>query len=280
MKIINKIRCKLMNLTPFEFAHFFGYESSILTDATKGFFIEIKRKQMAGLYCLGELERALVTSASHGFINIVTFLIENKVKVTKENNLALRNACKLGYKDIVEILLKNGANVNANNNEAIKIAAYKGYLDIVKLLVMAGADIHVDKDMPMRNASKRGHFNIVKYFQSLGVNILTTKVCIDAIKYDNLDFLIDLKNLGFKLENYDFLFTSACFNCSINIISYMIHDIPDQYFNESYLLKITQDRDISKKWMEDYIRQIRYREYFESIIPIHKDRQENKRKKI
>lgn len=264
MNLITKIRRLFMNATPFEVAHFFGYKSQFLEEVSQGYIESIKTLHADKFYCWGEREKAIISASSKGYTAIIEFLIGQGVRVDIEDNLALRNACRCGWLPIVKLLLEHGANPHSNSNEALKIASYCGYLDIVKLLISYGADPTVDNDKSMRLASQRGHFEIVKYYASLGINILTPKVCIDATLADNLDFLFYMKNLGFDFEEYDFIYTLSCFNASLNTMAYLTYNKDN--LSKDYLLKITENCPIAKEWSLDYIKKLEYYQHLQNAM--------------
>jgi ankyrin repeat protein len=245
-----------MNITPFEIAHFFGYESQLLDKASEGYIQAVKKIQLDKLYCYGEREKAIITATSKGYFDIVDFFIKEGVAVNAENNTALIHASRLGKFNIAEILLKNGANAQAKNNLAIQMAALYGHLDIVKLLIEFGSALSFDNNIVARLASDKGHFDIVYYCHLMGVDVLDIKTAIDATRHDNVKMLLYMQRYGFNLEDYDFLLTLACFNGSIDVMEYLLSCQND--LNKFFLLKVTKDRPLAKNALNEYIKKIEY----------------------
>lgn len=84
-------------------------------------------------------------------IDILEYLIKNKVSVNQQNNsgdLPLNSACRSGNLTAVEFLLKNGSKIDVEKNHSpIGDAIQASNLQIIKILVKNNAELN-DKDFP------------------------------------------------------------------------------------------------------------------------------------
>lgn len=122
----------------------------------------------------GELNNdTLITTIKPENLKIINFLIDSKIDIRANDNIALITACGRGYYEIVKLLLELGIDACAKNNEAMKESCqdYR-YLDlrIIKLLIEYGADPCSHSNILLHKACCDGEFEIVKYVISFGVD--------------------------------------------------------------------------------------------------------------
>ncbi|RDB22638.1 hypothetical protein Hypma_010333 [Hypsizygus marmoreus] len=128
---------------------------------------------------------ALHAAASRGYLNIVTWLIEDCGAMPdledREGETALHKAALNGHLPIIQYLLPNKADVHARDADgwtALHNACSKGYLDIVRWLCENGGAASVSNGVrgvdirskdgwtPLMNASSKGHLPVVHYLLS------------------------------------------------------------------------------------------------------------------
>jgi tRNA G18 (ribose-2'-O)-methylase SpoU len=83
-----------------------------------------------------------------------SFLIEQKVNLDTEADVALQISSASGYKDVVALLLQYKANVHVVNDYALREASRNGHKDTVDLLLQYKANVHAVNDDALREASR------------------------------------------------------------------------------------------------------------------------------
>ncbi|KIL68106.1 hypothetical protein M378DRAFT_121217 [Amanita muscaria Koide BX008] len=133
---------------------------------------------------------ALHTAASRGYIDIVTWLVEDCGAIPdledREGETSLHRAALSGHLSIVQYLSRSGADIHARDSDgwtALHNACSKGYLDIVRWLCERGVTEEVKGPRgidarsnegwtPLMNASSKGHLPIVLYLIKQGADPL------------------------------------------------------------------------------------------------------------
>ena len=121
----------------------------------------------------------LMSAATHGSINCLQYLLENKADVNKKNMFgytALHWAAYSGRTECVDELLKYGAKLESKTGDGqtpLHIAASRGHVKFLDYLVQKGADINaVNSDgwTLMHYAVIGNHQPVVKYLVSKNIN--------------------------------------------------------------------------------------------------------------
>lgn len=134
------------------------------------------KDQMAQLLKLDENAKRTILniSLSHGNLDIVKYLVEKGIDLSKPYDNPVSHAAKSGNVDIVKYLVEKGVKIN---DFAVSGAAEKGHLDIIKYLlgdevkdnegniIKLPDDIKPAKigDNALANAAQNGAFDVVKY---------------------------------------------------------------------------------------------------------------------
>jgi ankyrin repeat protein len=203
--------------------------------ARKGELSLVKRHVEAQLEGVQSLYLTLMTAISHGYLEIVKYLINNSANIyTLEKYLfdkgivihitddALRAAVENGHIELAKFLITKGANINEQTVEQavakgnfdmtklliekgisskiltriLGIAVDKNKLDMVKCLVESGADIYSVQKELLFLAIDSDYLNIVKYLIGLGVKPNLLKQAIQLAAYhNNKDIITYLSNL-------------------------------------------------------------------------------------
>ncbi len=151
-------------------------------------------------------------AASHGYLDIVKYLLKKGAKIGVKNRkgqTALHLAVLNAHKDVIQYLVQEGADINAIENEGdtpLSWAAYRRQAGVVQQLVHLGADIHSKNKMgntALHWAAEKGYKDIVELLLELGANpndvnndrntpllLATQNGHIDTVK-----FLLSLQNL-------------------------------------------------------------------------------------
>ena len=129
----------------------------------------------------------------HGDLNIIKYIFGYNNELKDEYIIT---ASEKGYLDVIEFLIVNKIDINYKDNKALKTAAENGNLDAVIVLLKHGANIHADEDYPLRYAAKNGHFLVVKYLIENGANVkvFTKNMLKNIIQKDHIDIYKFLKN--------------------------------------------------------------------------------------
>jgi hypothetical protein len=90
-----------------------------------------------------------------------SFLIQYKIDIHQDNDIALRCASEYGYKDTVSLLIEHKAYVHAKDDCALRWASGCGHTEVVALLIEHKADVHAKHDDSLRWAKLNGHKDVV-----------------------------------------------------------------------------------------------------------------------
>lgn len=134
----------------------------------------------------------LIDAIANERLDTVQFLVENDyvdINETVEHQYRKYNSLMIaaahGYVQIVTYLLEKGAKIDyvggINNGTALSCAALHGHLDLVKLLCSEGANPNIKNihgETPMILAFKSGHYAVAEYLLDLTQNDL----CIDELE--------------------------------------------------------------------------------------------------
>jgi ankyrin repeat protein len=149
--------------------------------------------------------RALILSSTHGYLDIVKYLVEEcnaDIHGYGEDNYeeeALLMSIKRDHFEVVKYLIEKGAifqdfhdefgilQMIANNgnlemmkylvknglckNEALYLYALRNNFEMVKYLIEQGANINYDNGITLRVSAERDRFEMVKYLVEHGANI-------------------------------------------------------------------------------------------------------------
>jgi len=126
---------------------------------------------------------ALSEACGSGVSNLINYLIDHKIKLSKDTiwgvlgNASLFYASEKGMVNAVKSLVELGADVdvlNKNYETPLFKACYNGHFTTVKCLTVLGASIDLTDNYdttPLMIACYDGNINIVKYLVNLGANI-------------------------------------------------------------------------------------------------------------
>lgn len=132
------------------------------------------------------------------FIDILKFLVVNKINISKYLNNALCIATSMNNYLITNYLLKIGGDPSYNDSESLRQSIYFGNLEMVKSLIKAGANVNTYKNEAIRIAIAFDFPDIIEVLIQNGVSYTTYKkenTCIN-ISNNNMirDVLIDNSN--------------------------------------------------------------------------------------
>ena len=126
-------------------------------------FIYAFTKSSSGVY--------LYEAVSHGHLNIVKYIIENKIEeIPAFRRLEfLEKISDTGYLDILKYFVEDlKFDFHQEEEVVLRRASACGHLEIVKYVVERGADVNVRQGSPLRSAALEGHHEIVKYLVENG----------------------------------------------------------------------------------------------------------------
>jgi hypothetical protein len=169
---------------------------------------------------------ALVYACDKGHLDVVHYLVKNGVNALFLNNLCLEKAASHGFHDIVVYLIESGSNVNLHCKKVIKCLMKKmNYTDVlnflikhglnqesldnmmiyhatngdlngIKLMVEKGANIHAKKNLALKISAKYGNIHIMQYLINMGANYHLIRRY--GLEYDVIDVLNELDRLEWE----------------------------------------------------------------------------------
>lgn len=91
-------------------------------------------------------------SLEYACVEIAKFLIEsdNKIDINSHNNRALLTSVSKGYLEIVKLLIEKGVDGHTTSGNILSLSVSGGHLEIVKILVENGADVHANNDCALK----------------------------------------------------------------------------------------------------------------------------------
>ena len=117
------------------------------------------------------LDVRLITAASKGDLVEVKKALSAGAEMGANGAFALSIASECGHLEVAKYLVEQGIDVNANDGRALVMSAKNGHLAVVKFLVESGADPCQDHGAAFDWAVINGHLEIVEYLVSQGVNV-------------------------------------------------------------------------------------------------------------
>ena len=245
------LKDKLTKNTAFHFACKNGY-----TDIVKYFLENTDIKiDMPG----EDRMTGLMLASLYGHYDLVTFLLENKAKITKKDKFkrtALLHSIRGGHIKIASYLLTKGAEYEQpdnSNNYPLHYACAAGFKNIVELLLKAGASPNPSNDWkytPLEIGFVKNHFGIIKFLLNyVDVNTkfnldmclihysfkkITKKVVEEEMKYLMLEKKCDINVQDFygdSCMHYLALFNFSKFRTDNNDY---INELNKYYKNLSY----------------------------------------------
>ena len=118
-----------------------------------------------------EDDQALIEASNSGQLEIIKFLLENGADITSQDNQAVISAVINNNLEIIKFLFENGADISAQHNQALISAVINNNLEIVKYLLKNGADIQARDDEALITASINNNLELVKYLIENGADI-------------------------------------------------------------------------------------------------------------
>ncbi|XP_052672765.1 protein TANC2-like isoform X4 [Crassostrea angulata] len=125
-------------------------------------------------------ETALTASCSHGFKDVVLFLIDQGASLHQPNNKSLTPllcAVDAGHWNVADLLLGMGSSLEQTDKHGrtpLMIAAYKGHIGVLEMLLARGSSLHqVDKEglTALCWACLKGHHHIIQTLLDKGANL-------------------------------------------------------------------------------------------------------------
>jgi ankyrin repeat protein len=155
---------------------------------------------------------SLVSIASKfNHLEVVKFLIENKIKYAKNINHPILDAIKYNRMEIVNYFLSiiNPIKISFTGKSLLHFAAEYGNFEFLKQIINCGINIDIvcyQMNTPLILACKYGHFGIVQFLVENNANInITNKYDYTAIKYaafqGHINIFQYLINKGAKIAN-------------------------------------------------------------------------------
>jgi ankyrin repeat protein len=176
--------------------------------------------------------KALISSASRGQLNVVSFLVEKGADVNVSDNdgqTPLIGAASSGNQKIMEFLVKNNALIDAKDT-SMKTALHHGIcsnIEIVKFLVENNASIRErDSDgmTVLHIASKNDEVDIVEYLVGKGADLeeKDDKGFTPSEYSSNDDILRFLINHGGKIESISATFHYAASCGNLHMVKHLL----------------------------------------------------------
>lgn len=166
---------------------------------------------------------AIHSAIGHGYLKIVTFLIENgadiNIACTGTNYTPLHQAILRGNIDIAKLLIEKGADLKKEafaKLTALGIAAQNGYMEIIKILIDKNIDIQTKDALGntvLHSAAFFGNIDVLKLLIQKGIKYdVKNKKGLTALRtaelgYDHIELMINarkgLELLGTKFYEND-----------------------------------------------------------------------------
>lgn len=127
----------------------------------------------------------LFKSTQHGILEYVKYFVETGIDF-KIKNHALSLACIYGYLDIVTYLIENGASLIKQRQSCLGLAVSHGRFETVKYLIEK--DVNSNNNSMLLSATQSGNLEIVKYLVGKGaVDNEFNEALISAIRNNYFD---------------------------------------------------------------------------------------------
>lgn len=133
----------------------------------------------------GRLHEAYHSDAIHKALDennlgALKFLVEQGVKIRKENYTLLNRVISLHYFPFFEFIVASGVNLHYGDNELMRLMIQYGTIDFVKCAIEHGAsvnskDVSSDEEFeyrnPLVNAVMKNDFDLVKLLVENGADV-------------------------------------------------------------------------------------------------------------
>ena len=135
--------------------------------STHGYLEIVKYLVEHGADVNSQAEYALISASIGGNLEVVKYLVEHGSDVRADNDYALKQSSRIGHLEIVKYLVEQGANAQASNDFALRWSSNDGQLEVVKYLVGQGANVRASDDEALRRAREREHLEVVNYLENI-----------------------------------------------------------------------------------------------------------------